>query len=69
MGRIVSVPLAYVLSHVLKLGLGSVWVAMPVSAVVASVTSITWITMRLRRLERESVNKGADAAPQQGERE
>ncbi|MFH1570934.1 MAG: MATE family efflux transporter [Gemmatimonadota bacterium] len=50
---LISVPLAYVLTHPLGLGLRSAWVAMPVSAFVSSIAALVWITARLRRLEAE----------------
>lgn len=50
---LISVPLAYVLSHRLGLGLHSVWVAMPVSAFVSSVAALVWIILRLKRLENQ----------------
>lgn len=48
---IISVPLAYVLSHTLEMGLHSVWVAMPVSAFISSMAALAWILLRLKRLE------------------
>jgi len=50
---IISVPLAYLLSHTLDLGLHSVWVAMLVSAVFTSVLALVWIIFRLKRLQAE----------------
>ena len=51
---LISVPLAYLFSHVLGLGLVSIWVAMVISAFTASAIGLAWITLRLKGLEARS---------------
>jgi len=53
---VISVPLAYLFSHVLDLGLVSIWVAMLISAFAASVVALAWITVRLKGLEAGSAS-------------
>jgi MATE family, multidrug efflux pump len=59
---LISVPLAYVLSHTLDLGLHSVWVAMPVSGVVAAVAGLVWILLRLKQLESAAAERPPSGA-------
>ena len=56
---IIAVPLALLFTRGLGYGLTSVWVAFLISGVLSSAVAITWLMLRLRRIEAE---RGAQSA-------